>query len=110
MPPEEAARGGWAARPRAEVEEGLRFAGFIAFACKTRADSPTVIQALTESAHSVAMLTGDAPLTALHVAHKTRICVPARPTLLLAPSTPTLPVRWVHAKVRVRVRVRVGAP
>ena len=96
--PESAAKGGWAARPRAEAEEGLRFAGFIAFACKTRADSPTVIQALTESAHSVSMLTGDAPLTALHVAHETRICLPSRPTLLLASSTATLPVRWVHAK------------
>ena len=51
--PEVAARGGWAARPRAEAEEGLRFAGFIAFACKTRADSPTVIQVRTAEAAAV---------------------------------------------------------
>ena len=43
--PADAARGGWSERPREEAEEGLTFAGFIAFACKTRADSPTVIQA-----------------------------------------------------------------
>mgnify|MGYP002004634958 FL=1 len=45
------------------VESSLEFAGFIAFTCKTRADSPTVVRALLESAHGVAMLTGDAPLS-----------------------------------------------
>merc|ERR1719267_331599 len=73
-----------AAQPREWVESGLTFDGFIAFACKTRSDSATVIAALTQSAHSVSMLTGDAPLTALHVAHETTICAPDKSTLLLA--------------------------
>jgi cation-transporting ATPase 13A1 len=38
---------------RAAVESGLSFAGFIAFTCKTRADSPTVVSALLESGHQV---------------------------------------------------------
>lgn len=44
---------------REEVEGGLTFGGFIAFACKTRSDSRAVVSALLDSAHSVAMLTGD---------------------------------------------------
>ena len=58
---------------RGWVEKDLHFAGFIAFTCKTRADSPTVIRALSESGHHVAMLTGDAALTALHVARGTGV-------------------------------------
>ena len=72
-----------AAKPREWVEDGLLFAGFIAFACKTRADSPTVVRALLDSAHKVMMLTGDAPLTALHVAKEVHICSPERTALLL---------------------------
>uniref|UniRef100_A0A7S0AQA0 Cation-transporting ATPase n=1 Tax=Pyrodinium bahamense TaxID=73915 RepID=A0A7S0AQA0_9DINO len=56
---------------REEVECSLSFAGFIAFECLARADSALVIGALRESDHQVAMLTGDSPLTALHIA---RIC------------------------------------
>ncbi|KAJ1455667.1 hypothetical protein M885DRAFT_463980 [Pelagophyceae sp. CCMP2097] len=58
---------------RGEVESDLIFCGLIAFECKTRADSAIVIQSLQESAHRVAMVTGDAPLTALHVARETHI-------------------------------------
>jgi len=53
---------------REEVESKLFFAGFIAFECLSRADSGLVVGALRESDHKVAMLTGDSPLTALHIA------------------------------------------
>eukprot|EP01052_Picozoa_sp_SAG31_P001199 SAG31_NODE_40_length_31360_cov_6.751575_7_plen_1122_part_00 len=56
------------------VESDLQFAGFVAFECKMRSDSPTVMMALVNSDHKVAMLTGDAPLTALHVAKTVGIC------------------------------------
>lgn len=71
------------------VEEGLQFAGFIAFTCKIRADSPTVVRSLTESAHVVSMLTGDAPLTALKVAKDIGIANKTTPplTLRLKPGT-----------------------
>ena len=59
---------------RAQVECGLTFAGFVAFQCRVRADSPVVISALTESAHRCVMVTGDAPLTALYVARECGIC------------------------------------
>ena len=65
------------------VESALDFAGFIAFTCKTRADSPTVIRALLESAHGVSMLTGDAPLTAQFVARGIGLCTkPGAPLTL----------------------------
>lgn len=56
------------------MESDLQFAGFIAFTCKTRSDSPTVVKALLQSGHSVTMLTGDAPLTAYHVAKTVGLC------------------------------------
>lgn len=55
------------------AECGLTFAGFIAFKCETRKDSMLVIKALQDSRHGCVMLTGDAPLTALSVAHEVGI-------------------------------------
>lgn len=55
---------------RAVAEEGLCFAGFVAFSCRVRKDTRGVVLQLMEGAHSVAMVTGDAILTALHVANE----------------------------------------
>ena len=60
--------GGYAKKPREWVESRLTFGGFIAFGCPVRKDSASVIRSLRESRHTTIMLTGDAPLTALHVA------------------------------------------
>eukprot|EP00750_Incisomonas_marina_P025782 INCI5672.1.p1 GENE.INCI5672.1~~INCI5672.1.p1 ORF type:complete len:1383 (-),score=266.40 INCI5672.1:151-4299(-) len=67
-------------KSREWCESGLTFAGFISFACKTRTDSRMVVQALQESDHKVAMITGDAALTALHVARETGIVRQRDPT------------------------------
>lgn len=82
--------------PRADVESELQFCGFIAFECRTRADSGIVCLALRQSSHRVAMVTGDAPLTALHVARSTSISEPQAQALLLTlnDSRP-LGVEWV---------------
>jgi len=81
---------------REQVESDLTFAGFIAFECKTRSDSAIVIRSLIEADHKVGMLTGDAPLTALHVARKTHICSkPLVPLLLTTMSQGG--VEWVAA-------------
>ena len=71
---------------RKTVESGLSFAGFVAFECKTRSDSPTVITALEQAALQTGMLTGDAPLTALHVARKVGMCSKDKPALELTQS------------------------
>lgn len=57
------------------VESKLEFAGFASFACETRADSRTVVKALTENAElGCIMVTGDALLTSVHVAKQVAIC------------------------------------
>mmetsp|Transcript_7386 Transcript_7386/g.21641 ORF Transcript_7386/g.21641 Transcript_7386/m.21641 type:complete len:1311 (+) Transcript_7386:1-3933(+) len=53
---------------RASCEEKLTFAGFIAFTCPVRKDTEAVLTRLTEGGMSIAMVTGDALLTAIHVA------------------------------------------
>mmetsp|Transcript_91496 Transcript_91496/g.261977 ORF Transcript_91496/g.261977 Transcript_91496/m.261977 type:complete len:1471 (+) Transcript_91496:72-4484(+) len=81
---------------REDMECELLFAGFIAFECKARADSGMVLGALSESGHRVAMLTGDSPLTALHIARTCGIVGGALPGLLLTLSSPG-EVEWVVA-------------
>ena len=44
--------------PREKVESDLTFAGFCAFECKTRGDSPAIMSALSFSDHKLLMLTG----------------------------------------------------
>lgn len=68
---------------RDNAENGLTFAGFIAFSCRARADSGLVIAALKESDHNIAMATGDSALTALHVARMTGFCHENAPALVL---------------------------
>jgi hypothetical protein len=88
-------------QPRANIESNLTFCGFIAFECKIRADSPMVVQALIDSDHKVAMLTGDALLTSLHVAKEVGICSKGREQLNLvgadAGAICTIPVEKSHA-------------
>ncbi len=59
---------------RATCEEDITFAGFIAFTCRVRKDTKAVLKRLTEGGMSVAMVTGDALLTAAHVAKEVGIC------------------------------------
>lgn len=59
---------------RATCEKGIAFAGFIAFTCRVRKDTKRVLARLMEGGMSVAMVTGDALLTAAHVAKEVGIC------------------------------------
>jgi manganese-transporting P-type ATPase len=59
---------------RALCEANLTFAGFIAFTCMVRKDTASVLKRLKEGGMSVAMVTGDALLTAIHVAKEVQIC------------------------------------
>jgi cation-transporting ATPase 13A1 len=59
---------------RASCESDLTFAGFIAFTCRVRKDTASVLRRLKEGGMSIAMVTGDALLTAAHVAKEVGIC------------------------------------
>ena len=59
---------------RATCEDALTFAGFIAFTCRVRKDTKEVLKRLKQGGMSVAMVTGDALLTAAHVAREVAIC------------------------------------
>ena len=82
-------------KKRGWVEKDLQFAGFIAFECRARADSGMVIRSLIESAHKVAMATGDAALTALHIAKETFICDAEKETAVLNPMDGGF--KWVNS-------------
>ncbi|CAN8077341.1 unnamed protein product [Agarophyton chilense] len=60
--------------PREEAESNMKFAGFVCFECPLRNDSRKVIRMLKKSSHMVTMITGDATLTAAHVAMQVGMC------------------------------------
>ena len=61
---------------RAKCEADAEFAGFIAFTCRVRKDTAAVLMRLKEGGMSIAMVTGDALLTAIHVAKEVNIIDP----------------------------------
>ncbi|CAM9156199.1 unnamed protein product [Chrysoparadoxa australica] len=66
---------------RSAAESDLIFAGFVAFTCRVRQDTAQAVAALKEGAHKVIMVTGDALLTAIHVAKEVSIVLPKDPAL-----------------------------
>ncbi|KAG9049932.1 hypothetical protein FS837_008518 [Tulasnella sp. UAMH 9824] len=59
--------------PRDEVESKLTFAGFLVFHCPLKPDAIATLKMLADSSHRCIMITGDNPLTAVHVARDVEI-------------------------------------
>ncbi|KAF3044975.1 hypothetical protein E8E11_007827 [Didymella keratinophila] len=58
---------------REQVESDLHFAGFLVLQCPLKPDAIEACRSLNESSHRVVMITGDNPLTAVHVAKQCEI-------------------------------------
>jgi len=58
---------------REDVESGLTFAGFLVLQCPLKDDAMSAVRMLNESSHRCVMITGDNPLTAVHVARQVEI-------------------------------------
>ncbi|KAF7313779.1 Cation-transporting ATPase [Mycena chlorophos] len=58
---------------RDEVESNLNFAGFLVFHCPLKSDAVETLKMLADSSHRCIMITGDNPLTAVHVAREVEI-------------------------------------
>ena len=58
---------------REEVESDLTFAGFLVLQCPLKDDAISSVRQLNESSHRCVMITGDNPLTAVHVARQVEI-------------------------------------
>ncbi|KAJ3489244.1 hypothetical protein NLJ89_g11549 [Agrocybe chaxingu] len=58
---------------RGQVESALVFAGFLVFHCPLKPDAVESLKMLADSSHRCVMITGDNPLTAVHVAREVEI-------------------------------------
>ncbi|KAI0467635.1 hypothetical protein F4859DRAFT_506591 [Xylaria cf. heliscus] len=93
---------------REKVEADLNFAGFLVLQCPLKDDAKQAVQMLNESSHRVVMITGDNPLTAVHVAREVEIV--DRDVLILdAPEKTDGSRRLVWRSVDDQVNIEVDA-
>ncbi|KAI1332302.1 cation pump, Ca2+ pump [Xylariaceae sp. FL0255] len=93
---------------REKVEAGLTFAGFLVLQCPLKEDAKQAVQMLNESSHRVVMITGDNPLTAVHVAREVEI-VDREVLILDAPEKNNDGQKLVWRSVDDKINIEVDA-
>jgi cation-transporting ATPase 13A1 len=83
---------------REQIESDLTFAGFLVLQCPLKDDAIKSVRMLNESSHRVVMITGDNPLTAVHVARQVEI-VDREVLILDAPEHDTTGTRLVWRSI-----------
>ncbi|KAI9819321.1 MAG: hypothetical protein M1832_004026 [Thelocarpon impressellum] len=91
---------------REDVEGGLVFAGFLVLQCPLKEDAAKAVRMLNESSHRVVMITGDNPLTAVHVAREVEI-VDREVLILDAPENDTSGEKLVWRSIDEKVNTPV---
>ncbi|KAM5491138.1 putative cation-transporting ATPase 1 [Microsporum audouinii] len=91
---------------REDVEAELHFAGFLVLQCPLKDDAIKAVRMLNESSHRVVMITGDNPLTAVHVAKKVEI-IDREVLILDAPEHDTSGTKVVWRSVDDKFSVEV---
>ncbi|KDN43683.1 putative SPF1-P-type ATPase [Tilletiaria anomala UBC 951] len=96
---------------RESVEAGLQFAGFLIFHCPLKPDAVASLKQLHDSSHRCIMITGDNPLTAVHVASEVEIV--DRETLILdvrEGATSETDLVWRSVDEKISIPVNPEAP
>ncbi|XP_013793364.1 manganese-transporting ATPase 13A1-like [Limulus polyphemus] len=77
------------------VESHLEFAGFVIISCPLKSDSKNIIQEIQQASHHTVMITGDAPLTACHVARELRFTKHEKTLILSASEREDSTWQWI---------------
>ncbi|EED19417.1 cation transporting ATPase, putative [Talaromyces stipitatus ATCC 10500] len=91
---------------REDIESDLHFAGFLVLQCPLKEDAIKAVRMLNESSHRVVMITGDNPLTAVHVARQVEI-VDREVLILDAPEDDNSGSRLVWRSIDDKVNIEV---
>eukprot|EP00127_Corallochytrium_limacisporum_P001032 Clim_evm31s34 gene=Clim_evmTU31s34 len=81
---------------RETAEKDLVFCGFIAFNCLLRKDSARILRNLKNSSHDILMITGDAVLTAAHVAGQVGIVSGDRKKVVMLSKDAGGQMKWTN--------------
>lgn len=97
--------------PREKIECDLDFAGFLVFHCPLKASSKNAIKMLKESSHRVVMITGDNPLTAIHVAKELDMVGPSVVNVCVSETNQNqLDFEFFHEKRTASIKVGEDLP